>query len=107
MTNHGQTACWEGFIMAQASDAVPARTCMTLTTQENSGERTEDSQARPSLWRRRLSKNIFFGPQEVSHCSLWTISERNDTQTAAWACLFCFLVSYTARPSFLVSWLKC
>ena len=25
----------------------------------------------------------FFGPQYVSHCSLWTISERNGTQTAA------------------------
>ena len=29
----------------------------------------------------------FFGPQYVSHCSLWTISERNGTQTAA--CRIC------------------
>ena len=31
----------------------------------------------------RIKKIIFFAPQEVSHWSLWTISEPNDTQTAA------------------------
>ena len=31
----------------------------------------------------RIKKIIFFGPQEVSHCSLWTINERKDTQKAA------------------------
>ena len=32
----------------------------------------------------RIKKIIFFGPQEVSHRSLWTLSEPNGTQTAAW-----------------------
>ena len=32
----------------------------------------------------RIKKNIFFGPQEVSHCSLWTRSEPKDTQESAW-----------------------
>ena len=27
---------------------------------------------------------IFFAPQEVSHWSLWTSIEPNDTQTTAW-----------------------
>ena len=31
----------------------------------------------------RIKKNNFFGPQEVSHCSLWTINERKNTQAAA------------------------
>ena len=42
----------------------------------------------------RIKKNNFFGPQEVSHLSLWTTSEPNGTQTAACRVLFCFLVSY-------------
>ena len=29
----------------------------------------------------RIKKINFFGPQYVSHWSLWTISERNDTRT--------------------------
>ena len=41
--------------------------------------------ARPSTSRHQGIN--FFGPQEVSHCSLWTISERNGTQTAA--CRIC------------------
>ena len=44
----------------------------------------------------RIKKINFFGPQEVAHCSLWTISEPNDTQTAACAFRVCLLVSY--RP---------
>ena len=31
----------------------------------------------------RITKLNFFAPQEVSHWSLWTMSERNDTQTTA------------------------
>jgi len=31
----------------------------------------------------RIKKINFFGPQEVSHCFLWTINERKDTRTAA------------------------
>ena len=37
----------------------------------------------------RIKKINFFCPQYVSHCSLWTSSERKDTQTAACLCHFC------------------
>ena len=43
----------------------------------------------------RIKKNNFFGPQEVSHRSLWTISELNCTKTAACRARVCLLVSYS------------
>jgi hypothetical protein len=36
----------------------------------------------------RIKKINFFGPQEVSYRSLWTISEPNDAQTTAVAFVF-------------------
>ena len=49
--------------------------------------------------RPRIKKKVFlFGPQYVSHRSLWTISEPKDTQTAACAVLASVLpVSTGAR----------
>ena len=53
----------------------------------------------------RIKKINFFGPQEVSHCSLWTSSEPNDTQTAACGVLI-LLVPYMplarTRSNFLL-----
>ena len=42
---------------------------------------TRPSMPGPSI--SRVKKLNFFAPQEVSHCSLWTINERKDTRTAA------------------------
>ena len=44
----------------------------------------------------RIKKINFFGPQYMSHRSLWTISEPNGTQATACRDSFCLLVSY--RP---------
>ena len=45
----------------------------------------------------RIKKIIIFGPQEVSHRSLWTSSELNDTQTAACAFQVCLASVSTGR----------
>ena len=51
----------------------------------------------------RIKKINFFGPQEVYHRSLWTISELNDTQTAAcriwFRTLVCLLALAHAKTS--------
>ena len=47
----------------------------------------QDSTDAPAMVASSVSRHQeinFFGPQEVSHRSLWTSSELNDTQTAAW-----------------------
>ena len=47
----------------------------------------------------RIKKNNFFGPQYVSHWSLWTSRKPNDTQTPALH--ICLLVSYVPLGSVL------
>ena len=67
------------------SCTIPQRSQGDLRTTNRQDSASAAVMAGPSI--SRIKKNIFFGPQYVSHWSLWTINERNDTRRALYPLL--------------------